>query len=73
MRPLAYDLVNWENGTVSWNFPRGKYKSTVVWSVIRPRKERVAWFKLVWSSMNLPKHAFISWLAILNRLPQRIE
>ena len=26
---------------------------------------------MVWSSLNVPKHFFISWMVILNRLPTR--
>ncbi|GJY85462.1 RNA-directed DNA polymerase, eukaryota, reverse transcriptase zinc-binding domain protein [Tanacetum coccineum] len=31
-------------------------------------EDQVRWSKLVWFSQNIPKHAFIPWLAILGRL-----
>ena len=71
LRTVAHDLVKWGDGTTSWVFVGGKYKAANVWSAIRPRKEKVTWFKLVWHSLNVPKHVFISWLAILNRLPTK--
>ncbi|KAE8719471.1 hypothetical protein F3Y22_tig00109957pilonHSYRG00173 [Hibiscus syriacus] len=39
------------------------------WDEIRGRNEKVTLHRLVWFSMNVPKHAFICWLAILVRLP----
>uniref|UniRef100_A0A2P2IQZ4 Reverse transcriptase zinc-binding domain-containing protein n=1 Tax=Rhizophora mucronata TaxID=61149 RepID=A0A2P2IQZ4_RHIMU len=29
---------------------------------------QIEWFELVWGSCQFPKHSFIAWLAILNRL-----
>ena len=69
LRPLVQELVEWKDGRVNWKMPREKYKAAVVWSVIRPRREKVVWHKLVWYHLTVPKHAFISWMAILDRLP----
>ncbi|XP_039002771.1 uncharacterized protein LOC120129314 [Hibiscus syriacus] len=30
---------------------------------------KVKWHKVVWFPMHIPKHSFIAWMAILNRLP----
>ncbi|KAJ0969747.1 hypothetical protein J5N97_022624 [Dioscorea zingiberensis] len=35
------------------------------------QEHKVGWSKLVWSRSNLPKHSFIFWLALLNRLQTR--
>ena len=32
-------------------------------------KEKVEWHRLLWSSLTIPKHSVIVWMAILNRLP----
>ena len=45
-----------------------KYKATVVWEVLRPKKEKNAWHRLIWGSFVVPKHAFIAWMDVLNRL-----
>ena len=71
LRPLAWDFVEVKDGNEKWKISRGKYKAADVWSVIRPKKENVTWHKLVWSIFNVPKHAFLSWLAVLNRLPTK--
>ena len=70
LRSLASDFVVWRDGTARWK-EEGKYKAAAVWSKIRPKQARVSWNKLVWSSLNVPKHSFISWMTILNRLPTR--
>ena len=48
-----------------------KFTIAEVWQEIRPKKERVSWHKLLWSSLNIPKHAVVVWMAILNRLPTK--
>ena len=64
MRPLAYDLVNWENRIASWNFPRGKHKATAVWSVIRPRKENV---ELVPETRGYYRHFIFKYVTLYPR------
>ena len=71
LREQARDLVDWNEGVASWNFPRYKYKVTIVWRAIWPKMDKVFWYKLVWTTLVVPKHAFITWLAILNRLPTK--
>ena len=69
LRPLVQELVEWNDGRANWKIPGEKYKAAEVWSVIRPRREKVVWHKLVWYHLTVPKHVFISWMAILDRLP----
>ena len=69
LRPLVQELVEWNDGRANWKIPSEKYKAAEVWSVIRPRREKVVWHKLVWYHLTVPKHAFIFWMAILDRLP----
>lgn len=46
-----------------------KYFSTSeTWRLLRDRKLKLAWTRVVWFSNATPKHAFIAWLANLNRL-----
>ena len=69
LRPLVHELVEWKDERANWKIPGEKYKDAMVWSVIRPRKEKIVWHKLVWYHLTVPKHVFISWMAILDRLP----
>ncbi|XP_071695526.1 uncharacterized protein [Rutidosis leptorrhynchoides] len=39
-----------------------------IWDSIRPRGPLVNWFKVVWFSQCIPKHAFIMWLLMGERL-----
>ncbi|XP_071739373.1 uncharacterized protein [Rutidosis leptorrhynchoides] len=39
-----------------------------IWDAIRPRAPLVNWFKVVWFNQCIPKHAFIMWLLMGERL-----
>ena len=54
-----------------WKFSGANYKATDVWECIRPRKEKVVWYRLLWNSLVVPKHTLIAWMAIQNRLPTK--
>ena len=43
------------------------------WNYIRKSSLEVSWWKLLWFPETIPKHAFIGWLTISNRLQLRIE
>lgn len=45
------------------------FSSRKVWNCIRDRKSEVRWAPLVWHKARVPKHAFSSWLFVLNRNP----
>ncbi|XP_059430260.1 uncharacterized protein LOC132163900 [Corylus avellana] len=47
---------------------KGIYVSSETWELLREKKEEIAWWKLVWFSYAIPKHAFILWLTIQDRL-----
>ncbi|GJW85515.1 homeodomain-like protein [Tanacetum coccineum] len=38
------------------------------WDAIRPRGNKVEWFRIVWFSHNIPRHAFHLWLVMRNGL-----
>ncbi|GKV49366.1 hypothetical protein SLEP1_g56121 [Rubroshorea leprosula] len=44
------------------------YTAGRTWHWIRSKQSKVPWHRLVWFSRQIPKHSFISWLAILDRL-----
>ena len=71
MRNLAQGFIEQQNGMEFWKFSGANYKATDVWECIRPRKEKVVWYRLLWTSLVVPKHAIIAWMAIQNRLPTK--
>ena len=71
LRNLAQGFIEQQNGMDCWKFSRANYKAADVWECIRPRKEKVVWYRLLWTSFVVPKHAVIAWMAIQNRLPTK--
>ncbi|XVF58702.1 hypothetical protein PTKIN_Ptkin07bG0087500 [Pterospermum kingtungense] len=69
MRNLASSFVECKNGHDTWLLNCGKYLVSTVWNHIRLKSPKVFWSKLLWTSPSIPKHAIISWMALLNRLP----
>ena len=47
MRENARQFVERSDGEVRWKSSSNKYKAAEIWRVIRPRKEKVNWHKLV--------------------------
>lgn len=64
MRPneLIEDRIEWKPGV------NGEFSTSTAWEAIRIKKSRVPWFNIVWFSKKIPKHSFILWLAVQNRL-----
>ena len=69
LRNLASRFIEVKNGAEVWKFPGSKYSAETIWKEIRPKQDKVPWARFLWSTMVIPKHTFISWMAILNRLP----
>ncbi|MFS7909488.1 putative RNA-directed DNA polymerase [Helianthus anomalus] len=64
-------LVSGIEDKVLWKTNDGKlipFTVSDVWMDIREVGAAVPWFKLVWFSQNIPRHAFILWLAIKCKL-----
>ena len=66
---MAQRFIENKNGREIWKLDGGRYRAVTVWGEIRPKKEKISWHRLVWNPFVVPKHAVITWLAILNRLP----
>ena len=71
LKETTWRLVEWNDGVANWVFPENKYKAIVVWREIRPKMEKVEWHRLVWATFIVPKHAIVTWMVILNRLPTK--
>ncbi|GKV26859.1 hypothetical protein SLEP1_g36079 [Rubroshorea leprosula] len=61
-----------EEDSVGWlPSSSGSFRTGQTWHWLRSEQDRKIWYKLFWFSQAIPKHNFISWLAILNRLSTR--
>ncbi|XP_059441055.1 uncharacterized protein LOC132173556 [Corylus avellana] len=47
---------------------KGTYVSSETWELLREKKVEIVWWKMVLFPHAIPKHAFILWLAMQNRL-----
>lgn len=58
-----------EEDTARWVISiSGVYSSADTWAAIRTKHNVVDWWHLVWFPLSIPRHRFILWLAIKNRL-----
>ncbi|XP_074289102.1 uncharacterized protein LOC141614243 [Silene latifolia] len=62
------DLI--KDGFVSneWCIGNGEYTIKSCYNWIRQPRPEVSWFRSVWHSLVLPKHAFVAWLVSSNAL-----
>jgi len=62
-------ICPWSNNKdgISWQLSSSSSVESL-WDHIREKQARVDWYKLVWGSLHIPRHSFIAWLALLNRL-----
>lgn len=52
-----------EEDKLKWVISKsGKYVSSETWNTIWEKKSPVAWRKLIWFPLAIPKQAFITWL-----------
>lgn len=47
------------------------FSSKETWEQLRSRSPLVPWFKAVWFKESVPRYSFITWLAMLGRLPTK--
>ncbi|XP_071714513.1 uncharacterized protein [Rutidosis leptorrhynchoides] len=60
----SIDLVKWK----ATNGEMREFSVNVVWETIRPRAPCVDWYSVVWFSNCIPKHAFVLWLLMGEKL-----
>ncbi|GJT68149.1 RNA-directed DNA polymerase, eukaryota, reverse transcriptase zinc-binding domain protein [Tanacetum coccineum] len=58
------DKALWRSG----NGMENEFKVSNVWKDMRSDEQKVDWYLLVWFAQNIPRHAFVTWLAIQNSL-----
>lgn len=47
---------------------QGKFSMTRAWNLLWQQGAKLNWSKLIWFQHSVPRHSFISWLALQNRL-----
>ncbi|GJW60631.1 heat stress transcription factor B-4-like protein [Tanacetum coccineum] len=58
------DYAVWVNNLVH----KMKFKTSDVWKDMCVNDPKVEWYKMIWFSHAIPRHAFVSWLAVQRRL-----
>ena len=48
------------------------YSAKLSWEILRQHGQKQGWAKKVWFKGHVPSHAFLMWVAHLNRLPTRV-
>jgi hypothetical protein len=51
----------------------GRYTNSETWETLRDRQMQMAWWKLIWFPLAIPKQAFVLWLAMKDNKGQVIE
>ena len=70
LQPIVLD--HGKKDSLVWKMSDGslkKFSISKVYSELHDGGDVVRWNKLIWFSQNIPKHAFILWLAVQGKLP----
>ena len=59
------DGVLWRDGDDTYS---SRFNSKNTWNNIRKKKDQVMWSRLIWFQQGVPRFAFITWLAVRDRL-----
>lgn len=62
------DYFLWRN---SVNDPPSMFSASKLWHSLHPDPALVPWYKAVWFKKKIPKHAFITWLLVWDRMKTR--
>ncbi|XP_071695564.1 uncharacterized protein [Rutidosis leptorrhynchoides] len=71
MATVAIPTVHDNLDHIRWKHIDGSlhdFSVSLVWDCIRPRSNIVVWFSVVWFSQCIPRHAFLMWLSMGERL-----
>ena len=58
------DIMVWRNKEGK----EGNFSVTQAYYDLLNDSDKVKWYKTVWFSQNIPKHAFLLWMAVKNKL-----
>ncbi|XP_050238356.1 uncharacterized protein LOC126687844 [Mercurialis annua] len=59
------DVIRWKNQK------NGSFTIKSLWNSLNPTNSRVSWHSLVWFPEHIPRHSFITWIALKGRLQTR--
>ncbi|KAL0288900.1 UNVERIFIED_CONTAM: hypothetical protein Sradi_7086500 [Sesamum radiatum] len=54
--------------SISWRSSSGKFTVSAAVSLLQPTTPRVLWYVLIQGTFKIPRHGFILWMAILEKL-----
>eukprot|EP00252_Welwitschia_mirabilis_P008109 TRINITY_DN19815_c0_g4_i1.p1 TRINITY_DN19815_c0_g4~~TRINITY_DN19815_c0_g4_i1.p1 ORF type:complete len:116 (+),score=12.48 TRINITY_DN19815_c0_g4_i1:563-910(+) len=54
--------------TLAWMRPRPPFSSAAAYKIINEHHRRVEWARNVWGRLTQPRHSFVAWLAMQERL-----
>lgn len=67
-----FTVTNARQDLISWGLEkRGEFTVKGALRGLMKPEQQMSWTKIVWSPSNLPRHSFIIWLALHNRLMTR--
>ncbi|KAL2237530.1 UNVERIFIED_CONTAM: hypothetical protein Sindi_0944700 [Sesamum indicum] len=68
---IIYNLPQIHGGEdrIKWRFPEGRPTRQALYRLFRPPGPKVGWTSLLSGSLKIPRHTFILWLAIQEKLP----
>ncbi|XP_050238094.1 uncharacterized protein LOC126687578 [Mercurialis annua] len=67
-----YTVQEGREDCIRWRLnSSGKFSIKSAWEHFNMQHDVVSWWRILWSSGNIPKHSFISWLAIRQKLRTR--
>lgn len=59
------NVVLWKHGDDDY---KASFSAARTWEQVRSKRNKAAWRKVVWIPQGVPRYAFITWLAVKNRL-----
>ncbi|KAF8081661.1 hypothetical protein N665_0872s0008 [Sinapis alba] len=66
------NIIGHQGPRVTGNaIPTAKFSTAQTWRHLNPPGDSVLWHSSVWFSGRIPKHAFITWVAVWNRMATR--
>lgn len=67
--PLFAQFLAVQNGELTWMHNDSKFSIFSVYDAFRTHLQKPSWQRVLWAAPAIPKHCFVSWMAIRNRLP----
>lgn len=64
---LSTDTYSWTANDLDMD----SYSAKHTWESLRPQGQKQSWANKVWFKGHIPSHAFMMWVAQLDRLPTR--